>query len=378
MFEKYTRNQIGLCGLIGSVFFYFLVFPQFALIHRIAESGLHIHADKVAMTLMGLAGIGGSLYAGRPHDRSFVYYLLQAALVMCAVAALMVSFDAQMWVFYAASILAGFGLGLATVSIVSLLRPLLAGGMVGLIGGLGTGLAYFFANVPYLFESIPSVQCYVSGLAVLAGLPALWLVRFPEDRSEPFLASDDHYQQRKYKFLVTLVLPFMALVWLDSMAFTLIQKTPALYHVSWGTPHMLWQNGWGHLIAGVLAGLMLDRGFMHRTVAFSAIALCLGYLGIKAGGHLSGIGHLMYVGGVSLYSTVLVVGAAIVPVSNCKVLPARRAAILYCCAGWVASGAGVVAGLSAIRLPWYVMMFVLVYILGALLFAETLNTFKSG
>ncbi len=327
------------CGLVACTFFYFLLFAQFALLHRIEE----LDADKVwlqpVMLLMGGGGLLGSFLGWRFFSPQALKRLLALGFLLCSVLAFAAGSLEGVKLFLGIGFGVGVFLGMLTVAVVPSLRLLVHPRRIGLVAGWGTGLAYFASNVPALFQQSAAAQCSVAGVVGLLGL--LVAVSLPRFLDESRLADSAKGGELR-PALWLLVLLFFVLVWLDSAAFYAIQETDGLKDQTWGTPARLWGNAGIHLLFGVFSGCALDRGFLKSVLGGAMICLIGGCLWLRLGYEsLAWLGAGVYVAGVSLYSTGLVsvlakrgerVGAWTI---------AKSAALLFAVAGWVGSGLGV-------------------------------------
>lgn len=124
----------------------------------------------------------------------------------------------------------------------------------------------------------------------------------------------------------------LALVWLDSAAFHIIQHTPELKLATWTGDPQLFLNSGVHLAAGVLAGIALDRCRVAGAI-LAAMTLLLAAGALIATGRGS-IGAPLYAAGVSVYSAVLV----FYPVRSGSV---GLAALVYAVAGGLGSALGI-------------------------------------
>ena len=124
----------------------------------------------------------------------------------------------------------------------------------------------------------------------------------------------------------------LALVWLDSTAFHIIQHTPELKLATWTGDPQLFLNSGVHLAAGVLAGIALDRRRVAGAI-LAAMTLLLAAGALIATGRGS-IGAPLYAAGVSVYSAVLV----FYPVRSGSV---GLAALVYAVAGGLGSALGI-------------------------------------
>ena len=141
------------------------------------------------------------------------------------------------------------------------------------------------------------------------------------------------------------VLLLTVLVSLDSGAFTVIQHTIPLKATLWNGTMVLWSNALVHLLAAVLAGHLLDRGWCRGTLAVGS-ALLLGACTLLGLEHPSGAGliPILYVAGVSFYS----VGLVYYPAATGR---PGITALVYAVAGWLGSAAGIGVAEGANQVP---------------------------
>jgi cytochrome c oxidase cbb3-type subunit 2 len=280
------------------------------------------------MAAMGGAGVAGSMLAAKflvvKRSRS----LLAAGFAVCAAAAGLSIVAGSVAFFFGVALLVGLGAGLTTVTLAGVLRRALGGKRLGLVIGLGTGLAYGFCNLPVVFAAGAVAQASLAMLAAGTGLIATWTLTFEAPPDVP--AGGDY--SRPGVALWALV--FLALVGLDSAAFYVIQHTPELKAEMWNGSGKLAANAGMHLVAAVLAGWALDRRWVGRTVLAGAVALSLACLLINQRDRALAAAALLYTAGVSIYSTALV----FYPV--CSLRPGL-AALVYAVAGWGGSALGI-------------------------------------
>lgn len=325
---------------VAAVYVYFLIFAQFGFLHAVrAQLGESAGVLRPLMAMMGAAGIAGSVVvaavgAGR-HARRWLW----AGFVACAIAAV----GSIAWRSFAGfgltAMLAGFGVGLATVTLAGVLRSATGDGRLGVIIGLGTGLAYGFCNLPGIFNAGATTQAALAIGAAIAGLAASRALRPRFDEPRP--RGGDYSGAG----VAAWVLIFLALVCLDSALFYFIQHTADLKQGLWTGAGRQGLNAGAHVGAAVLAGWALDRQWSGRTALVSAGALLVASLWI--GGRHAGypLGALVYIASVSAYSTTLVF------------YPARSgrpavAALVYAVAGWGGSalGIGLIEGRASLPL----------------------------
>ena len=353
-----TETAVGwrrssLPGILGvaATYVYFLLWAQFGfleLIHRRLDD----RAVEPVMAAMGLTGLAVSLLVPFLLRRLAASRLLPSAFVACAVIAPMATLAQGLWAFALTGAAIGASTAILTVTLATHLRHLVRGRRFGLAVGAGTGLAYFVCNLPPLFEGSPQVQSLVvAGVCVVGAWATFGTVGATagNPQGEPLALSDADY--RGLGFL-SLVLGFLALVWLDSAAFVVIQETLALKGLTWGSGGQKMLLGSCHLVAALLAGWLIDRGFF-RSLLLAAFGLfVVAFVGLEATAPwVRLLCGPIYTFGISFYSTALVVLPAYGPWRRGLVPVAWRAAWVYGIGGWLGSALGVGMGQNLHRIP---------------------------
>lgn len=322
-------------GAVAATYGYFLLFAEFAFL-ELARVGLPGEpALRIVMGALGAGGIAGSVAATwRFTPGNFVQRLVWSYAACAGVAAL-APFAAGTGM--VASVAAGIGLALGwnTVTLAAGLRTLLPAGRLGLGVGLGTGAAYAFCNVPAVFTAPAHVQTWIS--VAIVGLAALVLRRAAPEGREPATFAGRIVVARW-------VAVFLALVWLDSAAFYVIQNTPGLRMATWTGAGHLWTNAGVHLGAALAAGWLLDRGRVRGIVGVAWLGLAAACLGLGAVVPVPGASQF-YAAGVSLYSAALVFFAA-------REGRPWIAAVVFAIAGWVGSALGIGMAQDLHGIPW--------------------------
>jgi cytochrome c oxidase cbb3-type subunit 2 len=280
------------------------------------------------MATMGGAGVIGSVLAARFFSEPGGRHLLATGFALSAAAAAWTLGATTAKDYAAGALLVGLGTGLTTVTLAALLRRSVGDGRLGLVIGAGTGLAYGFCNLPGIFDADATMQTRLALLAVAVGW-AGGRGLSPGFPAEAPVAGE--YTRRE---TASWVVVLGALVCLDSAVFYCIQHTPELSEIVWTGKGRLVMIAAMHLGAAVLTGWMLDRGRLFRMAGLGALALLVAAWLITRGHEPLGWAGLLYVAGVSVYSTVLVY------------YPARSgrpglAALIYAVAGWGGSAAGI-------------------------------------
>lgn len=340
---------------VAATYVYFLLWAQFGFLHLL-RSQLTTAEVQVAMGAMGVAGLLTSLTAAAVLRYHPFRPLLRRALVAAAAAALLALAAREVVTLSAAAALVGGATAAVTVTLATGLRRLLPGPGFGLKVGIGTGLAYFACNLPGIFEAPPALAAgLAAGLCLTAAAALGSGADRPRDTTTEPTGALRETDYRPLGF-VAVLLSLLALIWLDSAAFVVIQETAALKGSTWGGGRTLVQ-GLVHLLAAVTAGRLVDRGVL-RPLWLSAYALfaiaftLLGALGNPAAtGLFLLVAGPLYATGISFYSVALVVYPAYRP-EGPGLVPVRwRAALVFGIAGWIGSAAGVGMAQDLHRVP---------------------------
>jgi cytochrome c oxidase cbb3-type subunit 2 len=310
-------------GLVAAVYVYFLIFAEFAFIELarpVVGDGAGLRA---VMGALGAGGVAGAALAAWRFDRARWARGLAGWLAGCGLAAgaAVAAGRGGPGALAAAGGVVGVVLGGATVWLACGLRAAAGGRRLGLVAGAGTGAAYAICNVPWVFEASPAAQASMAALAAAAGAALAWGMGAE--------ATDRTDGETTGKGAGRWVVIFLALVWMDSAAFYIIQHTGELKEATWSGAWVLWGNAATHLGTAVLAGWWLDRGRAGWVAGGAAVALAGACHWITDTGAQVG-----YVAGVSLYSTALVF------------VPARLGrpavvATIFAVAGWGGSALGI-------------------------------------
>src|SRR5690606_33676313 len=128
--------------------------------------------------------------------------------------------------------------------------------------------------LPLVFATTAQNQAWLS--VFVCGLGIALAQGWQAEKSEP--TSGGNFKWRTVSVWVLLLL---VLVWLDSAAFYVIQHVVELRTPTWAGDARLWGNAAMHLGAALLAGWMIDRGWMPRVLplAFSLLWLACWRLG---------------------------------------------------------------------------------------------------
>jgi cytochrome c oxidase cbb3-type subunit 2 len=324
-------------GLIAATYFYFLIFAQFGFLHRVTET-LGLEYWNLVLGVMGLSGVVGALFAASRFKESEGALWLVVSFFSAGCGALFAMIGTHVLVFVVAALVSGFSLAVLTVGLVGVLGNELPVRGIGLVCGIGTGIAYLLSNVPLIFEASALWQCFMSVVACGLGFR---LARGLSDRS-PVPEARVVVKFREAPVgarwhLAGSVLVFLVLVWADSAAFTQIQETSELKAISWSGSGPLWAIGVVHLFAAIVGGWLMDRGHARLLYVLAFVGLACGLLGLEA--HLLGLlPALIYAAAVSLYSVALVAFAL---VSKEVIRPALAAGVVFGLSGWIGSAMGI-------------------------------------
>lgn len=317
-------HPLAVALVVAATYVYFLIFAEFAFIELAMAEGLAGAALRGVMGMLAAGGIAGSVLAAWRFRAAWLGGALQIGFVVCglgAMAAAVVSASGFRWV----AIVVGLGLGWLTVTLAAGLRGVLDAKRLGWWIGVGTGLAYAICNLPPVFATTAQNQAWLSVL--VCGLGVILARRWQMEKSEPTQGVNF-----KWRAVSVWVLLLLVLVWLDSAAFYVIQHAADLRTPTWAGDARLWGNAAMHMGAALLAGWVIDRGWMARLLPVAFALLWLACWRLSHG--LPGGSVWFYTAAVSLYSTVLVA----YPAASGR---PWIAAAVYAIAGWVGSALGI-------------------------------------
>ncbi|HRE82925.1 MAG TPA: cbb3-type cytochrome c oxidase subunit II [Opitutaceae bacterium] len=333
------RTVMAVIFIITATYFYFLIFAEFALLELVRELNVGI-SPRLVMLALGIGGLGGTFLGAKLSTLGDRRNQLLVALLGCAIGAgmsLVAKAGSMMWL---AAAFSGLALGGLTVSLATSLRLYLAERDLGLSIGVGTGFAYALCNVPVIFRATPHGQ---TALALLAVSIAMLVTRMLP-RGETRVSDRSMLARETPRHLGRWIIVLVALVWLDSAGFFIIQHTPLLRNATWQETETLWLNAGIHLSFAVASGFFLDRAAGRWVLGLATALLALALLSLDGVLPFPLKAHIAYVAGVSLYSVALVE------------IPARHgspwaAAATFGIAGWVGSALGIGMAQDLARVP---------------------------
>lgn len=339
---------------IAATYGYFLIFAEFAFLELARTVAPSPERLRLIMLGLGVGGVAGAVLAARRFRPERARRQLAMGFRASALAAGLALLATTPWAAFAVAVVVGLSLGGLTVTLSAALRGAAGGARLGLCIGCGTGLAYGCCNVPWVFQASPVAQTLVAAaVALTASLAPRWMMVSAQPcsvagepdrrriREEDTIAGEADYRAGG---VARWVIVLLALVWMDSAAFYIVQHTPALRAATWGNPWLLYGNATVHLLAAAAAGGLLDRGVRGALVGAATAALAGACLILD--GRLPALvpAAWFYTAGVSMYSTVLVY------------YPARSgragiAALVFAVAGWLGSALGIGMAQDLGRVP---------------------------
>jgi cbb3-type cytochrome c oxidase subunit II len=343
-------------ALVAITYVYFLIFAQFAFLHRLAQFHITDAHLKAVMAAMALGGVLFSLITPRTEWAHFnPWARLRVAFLFCAAAALVTLFPLNLPASIATAFLIGASLGMLTVTLVTHLRLWIGSTNPLLKVGLGTGLGYLLCNFPPLFTASPEVQVLTAAILCLCAIAIATQATGKQVDTVIRGVVDANVISSPGKSRGSLAFPlvlmaFTALIWLDSAAFFIIQSTPALKSGTWqGTTH-LYLNGVLHLLGALASVYVLHRRGLSTTLAAALLALGVACL-LLLSPQRAFLASLFYPIGVSLYSVALVAYPALLSGATSSAERGRRAGWIYAIGGWFGSAMGIGMGQHLGHIP---------------------------
>lgn len=327
-----------LYGVLSITFCYifFLIFAQFSFLDLIRD----IHGEAAIngiMAVMGLSGILFSLLSIILLNKYNGAILIKIGFFFCSLSAFFSLYSNSVLEFSFCAFLIGSGLAVLTVSLATNLTSLFNYTHIGLMTGLGTGLAYLSCNLPIIFQGNAHQRTVFSVL--ICAIPILFKYSVSEKRID--LDAKNIIDPKNYKSVLLMLLAFTALVWFDSSAFYIIQQSPSYKSITWNGSERLYINALVHFLSAVLAGYLLDKGVLKPLLLIAHIMLALGVLALDSTYLDPNMASVFYCIGVSVYSTALVLAPSLF-LDNKFCKDAKfRSGVLYAVAGWFGSAMGI-------------------------------------
>jgi cbb3-type cytochrome oxidase cytochrome c subunit len=323
-------------SLVAITYVYFLIFAQFAFLKRLASLGVAGSHLSAVMAAMATGGILFSLLTPRLSLWPSPSLRLRVGLCLSAAAAFSSLLPLGAAACIVLSFLIGAGLGMLTVTLVTHLRCWMGNRNPLLLVGLGTGAGYLVCNIPSFFNAPAEVQAAAAGLLCLAGVGVTFAPMSTQPEETPTAP------HTSLSFLRVLIC-FTALVWLDSAAFFIIQKTPELKAGTWEGAIHLSANAALHLLAALASVWLLRRRGLLFVLSVSFLSLGVACL-LLLDPHRIALASIFYPVGVSLYSVALVAYPALLAPATSAAERGRQAGWLYAIAGWSGSAMGIGMG----------------------------------
>ncbi|MFA6955957.1 MAG: cbb3-type cytochrome c oxidase subunit II [Thermoanaerobaculia bacterium] len=327
---------------IVATYVFFLIYAQFGLLHLLEERLGEGAAVRPAMAAMGLAGLVASLATAAALRRIPAHLALIGGLFLCAGSGLASIVAGSGEALIGCAALIGAATAILTVSLAASLRDFVPPRRIGVVAGLSTGAAYFICNLPALFEGTPSRQACVAALLCTVAAVAVALV---QSQSATGADAEHGSSWERSMFartgLAAIVLTFLALVWLDSAAFRIIQETATLKGITWGDESQKLLQGLMHFGGAVAAGWLIDRRFFRSILGAAWLLFVVSFLAIEASASWIALVGPIYAIGISAYSTALVVYPSLRDDGDGLVPRRWRAGLLYGVSGWIGSALGV-------------------------------------
>jgi len=339
MTEVRESPRTGATGVvaIAATYVFFLIFAQFAFLDRLREV-LNASQVRVAMGAMGIAGLLASLATASLLARLGSRTILRSAYGFAAVTAILSVYSRSFATLLPVAALIGGVTAVLTVSLATDLSRLTGARRFGLKTGIGTGIAYFLCNLPFIFEASVATRSFFAAGIALVGALVIHLDREPDEIGlEVSLVPDSSFRVAGFS---SIVLGFLALIWFDSAAFAIVQES-ALKAQTWSTPEQKLLMGTTHLVAAIIAGALIDRLALRSLLPSSFLLFATAFWMLGRPEWSSEIAGPIYAIGISSYSTALVAFPSSGPETRGSIPRRWRAAILYGVAGWLGSALGV-------------------------------------
>ncbi len=335
---------VAATAVVAATWFYFLIYVQ----HGLLDLGEALAAGEAwrERGLLTWLGTGGWVGSGLAAWRFNVYRWrgqLSWSLRACALAAAAATMAGAWEALAAFAALSGLSMGWLTVTLATGLRPSVGTGKLGWVIGLGTGIAYAAANLPFVFTAEPERQAILAAV-VVAAVSVLAPFLTPQ---EPSVSEESVYGIRGvagWLLLLTPVVVFTAAV------FYRLQDDPDSRTALWTGSAWFLGLGLVHLGAGALAGRLLDSGWRWRAWLLGGALTALGVAAVGEG--IIVVSVWVFLAGVSIFSATLLYILA-------RGGRAWTAALVFVVAGWLGTAAGISYAQAATSIPaglWPVLL----------------------
>ena len=338
---KLWQGEIYALCIVADILFIFLTFAQFGFLD--IASGHYPGQNQLdpLMAAMGLSGLATSIITGIYFPKTKLlgwmkngFAVLTAIILFC-----WLPLPYPGFVMLAAGL--GISLGVLTIALAVSLRDLLRARHFGLKIGFATGLAYFMANLPFIFEGSDNTKIGVTLLASLGGIVLCHCLR-----AGPVHTPQEPFQLLPARFytpagFLPVLLAFFALIWLDSGVFYIIQQNQVLKDATWGSPWQKLSMGTFHWIAALCGGWLIDRKMGHLLIPLTYCLFFYAFTNIYTVRAAVNTVGLCYASGISLYSVLLGAFACLYPPTPQSLPMPLRAGLLYGISGWMGTALGI-------------------------------------
>ena len=353
------RNQTSQVWIIpvlsGAAFFYFLIFAQFGYLHLLTARTELAKSVDLILLFMGLGGVFGSIFCARNFRLKSATLWILSGFSGAGILSVLAAFVTELWIHWIIGFMIGTCLSLLTVSIVPVIRDRSPDGKIGKWVSMGVGGAYFLCNIPIIFQAGPIEQCIIGAVACCIGaLASIFISRIDAiGKRSPKRQDVTPKYFFNVKGIIVITLLFTVLVWFDSAAFYLIQNADIIRSTAWESTGNIWLNAVTHLLAALVCGWVIDRGWIFESLIGAIILIIGGYGIIHSSDHGIIPGILVYIASVSTYSTALVSYGALAPDGTGAMRIAGRSALVFAVAGWIGSGMGIGMARDLGRIPYF-------------------------
>ena len=359
-----SRRAAGVI-CVAAAFFYFLIFIEMAFLDLLRSSPAgwsRIQSVQVVVTLSAVLGgaLAASFFRPERHLRALTILFRFCALV--AIASLAVPLERLA---YLMAFVVGLGFGFLSIVLVATLRTALNRARLGMVVGLGVGVAYALCNVPWLYAAPEAVQAVFACIAVLVG-------SLVSGRLKPKHGAESGSEDYEPRILCSWILVFLVLITMDSAAHALFQHEASLRALRWNGGTIVWFPVFIHCAAAVFAGRLLDKGVRASLVLAAFGLLVMASLALVHPERTGVLARYFHVAGVSLYTVGFLYFAA-------KGGRPWIIVLLFSLSGWLglSLGAGLVQACDGV--PFWFILAAGVILVSALVFRwQKVGRFRRG